>query len=64
MLTHRTWIAEGAAMSTKLQQNSYDQFAHEYARSFVQPRTDGFHFILDLIIPLKYAQEASDATTR
>ncbi len=35
-------------MSTTLQHNTYDQFADEYAQSYVQ---HGFNFNLDLIIP-------------
>jgi len=38
-------------MSTKLQQNTYDQFADTYARSYAQPRTTGFNSNLDLVIP-------------
>jgi 2-polyprenyl-3-methyl-5-hydroxy-6-metoxy-1,4-benzoquinol methylase len=38
-------------MSTKLQQNTYDQFADAYAQSYAQPRTTGFHYNLDLVIP-------------
>jgi 2-polyprenyl-3-methyl-5-hydroxy-6-metoxy-1,4-benzoquinol methylase len=38
-------------MRVKPQQNTYDQFAGEYARWFVQPSTDGLDFIRDLVIP-------------
>ncbi len=38
-------------MSTKLQQNTYDQFADTYAQSYAQPRTTGFNSNLDLVIP-------------
>ena len=38
-------------MSTKLQQNTYDQFADTYAQSYAQPRPTGFHANLDLVIP-------------
>jgi len=38
-------------MSTKLQQNTYDQFADTYAQAYAQPRPAGFHANLDLVIP-------------
>ncbi len=38
-------------MSTEIEQNSYDQFADEYAQSYGQPRTAAFHYNLDLVIP-------------
>src|SRR2546428_2731477 len=38
-------------MSTKLQQNTYDQFADTYAQAYAQPRTSGFNSNLDLVIP-------------
>jgi 2-polyprenyl-3-methyl-5-hydroxy-6-metoxy-1,4-benzoquinol methylase len=38
-------------MSTEVELNSYDQFADEYAQSYRQPRTEAFHFNLDLFIP-------------
>ena len=38
-------------MATKLQQNTYDQFADTYAQSYAQPRTTGFNANLDLVIP-------------
>lgn len=38
-------------MSSKSQLNTYDQFADAYAQSYAEPRSDGFHFNLDLAIP-------------
>jgi 2-polyprenyl-3-methyl-5-hydroxy-6-metoxy-1,4-benzoquinol methylase len=38
-------------MSNEIEQNTYDQFADEYAQSHQQPRTEAFHFNLDLFIP-------------
>jgi 2-polyprenyl-3-methyl-5-hydroxy-6-metoxy-1,4-benzoquinol methylase len=38
-------------MSTKPRQNTYDQFADEYARPFAQPRTHRLDFVRDLVIP-------------
>jgi 2-polyprenyl-3-methyl-5-hydroxy-6-metoxy-1,4-benzoquinol methylase len=38
-------------LSTRPQQNTYDQFADSYAQWFVQPRTDRLDFILDRVIP-------------
>jgi 2-polyprenyl-3-methyl-5-hydroxy-6-metoxy-1,4-benzoquinol methylase len=38
-------------MSTEIEQNTYDQFADEYAQSYRQPRTEAFHYNLDLVIP-------------
>jgi 2-polyprenyl-3-methyl-5-hydroxy-6-metoxy-1,4-benzoquinol methylase len=38
-------------MSAKIERNTYDQFADEYAQSYAQPRTPGFHYNLDLVIP-------------
>jgi 2-polyprenyl-3-methyl-5-hydroxy-6-metoxy-1,4-benzoquinol methylase len=38
-------------MSSKFQQNTYDQFADAYAQSYAEPHTSGFDFILDLVIP-------------
>jgi len=38
-------------MSTKLQQNTYDQFAETYAQAYAQPRITGFNTNLDLVIP-------------
>jgi 2-polyprenyl-3-methyl-5-hydroxy-6-metoxy-1,4-benzoquinol methylase len=39
------------SMSTRLQQNTYDQFADTYAQSYAQPRPTGFNANLDLVIP-------------
>jgi len=44
-------VRKERAMSTKLEQNTYDQFADAYAQSFAQPRTPGSDFIQDLVIP-------------
>jgi 2-polyprenyl-3-methyl-5-hydroxy-6-metoxy-1,4-benzoquinol methylase len=38
-------------MSTKLRQNTYDQFADPYAQAYAQSRPTGFHPNLDLVIP-------------
>jgi 2-polyprenyl-3-methyl-5-hydroxy-6-metoxy-1,4-benzoquinol methylase len=38
-------------MSTKLQQNTYEQFADTYAQAYAQPRTTSFNSNLDLVIP-------------
>lgn len=38
-------------MSTELRQNTYDQMADVYAQSYAEPRSPGFHFNLDLVIP-------------
>jgi 2-polyprenyl-3-methyl-5-hydroxy-6-metoxy-1,4-benzoquinol methylase len=51
-LTQCTWLSEQeACMSTEIEQNTYDQFADEYAHSYRQPRAEAFHFNLDLVIP-------------
>lgn len=38
-------------MDTTLQQNTYDQFADDYAQSYVRESADDFNFNLDLTIP-------------
>lgn len=38
-------------MPDPLQQNTYDQFANEYAQSYIRLRSEEFNFNLDLIIP-------------
>lgn len=38
-------------MSAPLQQNTYDQFADEYAQSYIRLRSEEFNFNLDLTIP-------------
>lgn len=38
-------------MSTKFQQNTYDQFADAYAASYERSHTTGFNYNLDLVIP-------------
>src|SRR5437879_6371759 len=38
-------------MSTKLQKNTYDQFADDYAQSYLRHDPDAFNYILDLVIP-------------
>lgn len=38
-------------MPAKPQQNTYEQFADEYARIYAEPSSSGHHFIRDLVIP-------------
>lgn len=51
-------------MSIKPKQNTYDQFADEYAKSYVRTDEGGFHFNLDLVIPrlLDVAGNVEDLT--
>jgi 2-polyprenyl-3-methyl-5-hydroxy-6-metoxy-1,4-benzoquinol methylase len=38
-------------MSTKLRENTYDQFADDYAQSYLRDDPDAFNYNLDLVIP-------------
>jgi 2-polyprenyl-3-methyl-5-hydroxy-6-metoxy-1,4-benzoquinol methylase len=38
-------------MTAEIEHNTYDQFADGYAQSYHQPRTEAFHYNLDLVIP-------------
>lgn len=46
-----TTVAEEHTTDTRLQQNTYDQFADDYAQSYVRDGTNEFNFNLDLTIP-------------
>jgi 2-polyprenyl-3-methyl-5-hydroxy-6-metoxy-1,4-benzoquinol methylase len=46
-------------MSTKLQENTYDQFADDYAHSYLRLDPDAFNYNLDLVIP-RLLQVAGD----